>query len=383
MNNKNKQHKLSGLKVALVHDFFMEYGGAERVAEVIHDLFPQSDVFTALVNRSSMKIHWHRLKDWRFQLSWFGKTPLLRNYPSAFRFLAPFIWESFDLSGYDLVISSSGWFMCKGVITRPETLHLSYIHHQNKFLTYYETPDDWKTNRIKRIYGYLVGTPLRMWDYVGASRPDMMIANSQETALRIAKYYRRKAEVIYPPVKDPQVRLAQKHKATKDYYITVNRMSKPKHIDVLIEAANQLGITLYVVGGGREYSKLKAIAKKNIIFTGEISDIELNELYFGAKAFLFASVDEEFGIAPVEAMMRGLPVVAYKSGGLKETVRHGYNGFLVDQLEVKAFCQAVRKFEAQDYNKMSVNSFKQAKNYSTAVFQKKLLSLAEAHFKNR
>jgi len=375
-----KKTDLKSLKVALVHDFFMEYGGAERVAEVIHDIFPQATVFTALVNKEAMKTHWYRMKDWQFAISWFGKLPFVRKYPSAFRFLTPLIWESFDLSDYDLVISSSGWFMCKGVITRPETLHLSYIHHQNKFLTYYETPDNWKTNWLKRMYGYLIGTPLRMWDFVSASRPDVMIANSQETAKRIYKYYRRKALVVYPPVKDPLIKLSQKHKATKNYYITVNRMSKPKHIEVLIKAANQLGIKLYVVGKGREYSRLKAIAKKNIIFTKEITDAELSQLYFGAKAFLFASVDEEFGIAPVEAMMRGLPVIAYRSGGLKETVKHGYNGYLVDKLDAAAFAHYISKLEKQDYQKISGNSYRQAKKYSVAVFKKNLLSLINKYY---
>ncbi len=378
-----KKLDLKNLKIAIVHDFFMEYGGAERVVEVIHDTFPQSEVFTALVNRRAMKIHWYRLKDWRFHISWFGKTPLLKNYPSAFRFFTPLIWESFDFSGYDVVISSSGWFMCKGIITRPETLHLSYIHHQNKFLTYYETPDNWKTNWLKRLYGYLVGTPLRMWDFIGSSRPDIMVANSKETALRIAKYYRREATVLYPPVFDPKIKLTEKYKETKDYYITVNRLSKPKHVEVLIEAANELGITLYVVGTGREFSRLKALAKKNVIFTGEITDVELSRLYMGAKGFLFASVDEEFGIAPVEAMMHGIPVIAYKSGGLKETVKDGYNGFLVEKLESSEYVKAIKKLEKQNYQRLASNSYRQAKQYSREIFQQKLLALVEANLKDR
>ena len=378
-----KKLDLKNLKIAIVHDFFMEYGGAERVVEVIHDTFPQSEVFTALVNRRAMKIHWYRLKDWRFHISWFGKTPLLKNYPSAFRFFTPLIWESFDFSGYDVVISSSGWFMCKGIITRPETLHLSYIHHQNKFLTYYETPDNWKTNWLKRLYGYLVGTPLRMWDFIGSSRPDIMVANSKETALRIAKYYRREATVLYPPVFDPKIKLTEKYKETKDYYITVNRLSKPKHVEVLIEAANELGITLYVVGTGREFSRLKALAKKNVIFTGEITDVELSRLYMGAKGFLFASVDEEFGIAPVEAMMHGIPVIAYKSGCLKETVKDGYNGFLVEKLESSEYVKAIKKLEKQNYQRLASNSYRQAKQYSREIFQQKLLALVEANLKDR
>ncbi len=370
---KNKD--LSKLKVALVHDFFQEYGGAERVAEAIHDLFPASHVYTALVNKKRMKIHWYRLKDWRFHLSWFGQIPVVKDYPSPFRFLTPYIWESFDLSDYDLVLSSSGWFMCKGVITRPETLHISYIHHQNKFLTYYETPADWQSNVLKRLYGYAVGTPLRMWDFLGSQRPDILVANSEETRRRIQKYYRREATVIYPPVRDPKVKLVEKQKVTKGYYINVNRLSKPKHVEILVEAANKLGISLYIVGGGKEYADLKKLGKKNVVFTGEISDIELSRLYLGAKGFLFASQDEEFGIAPVEAMMYGIPVIAYKSGGLKETVSEGVNGYLVDRLDPQGFAQAVRKLEKSDYAALSRNAFNMAKRFSVESFKDRLKAL--------
>ena len=374
-----KNINLNKLKIALVHDFFLEYGGAERVVEVIHDLFPNSDVFTSLINKKNMKIHWYRFHNWRFKTSWFGKTPILKNYPSPFRFLIPLIWESFDLSSYDLVISSSGWLMCKGVITRPETLHISYIHHQNKFLTYYETPDTWRQNTIKRIYGHLVGTPLRMWDYVSSSRPDIMIANSKETQKRISKYYRRKAQVIYPPVKDPKVKITSKLKEVKNYYLNVNRLSRPKHVEVLIKAANKLGIKLYIVGHGREYSYLKSIAQKNIVFTGEISDIELDRLYMGAKGFLFASQDEEFGIAPVEAMMCGIPVIAYNSGGLKETVQHGVNGLLVEKLEPELFVKAIRQFGKMDYAQLSKQAHKSAKRFSVSEFQNHLLDVVKSN----
>lgn len=374
-----KKINLTKLKVAIVHDLFMEYGGAERVVEVIHDTFSQADVYTSLVNKERLKIHWYRFKDWQFYISWFGRLPLVRSYPSAFRFLTPFVWESFDLSKYDLVISSSGWFMCKGVLTRPETLHISYVHHQNKFLTYYESPDDWRQNWLKKLYGYFIGVPLRMWDFIGSSRPDVLLANSKETERRIYKYYRKNAQVLYPPVKDPKIKLAQKLKETKDYYITVNRLSKPKHIEILIEAANLLGITLYVVGQGPQYAALKAIAKKNIIFSGEVSDIELSRLYLGAKAFLFASVDEEFGIAPVEAMMYGIPVIAYKSGGLKETIKHGKNGLLVEKLSALEFVKTIRQFEKEDYQKYATSSYRDAKKYTTEVFQKNLINIV---FKN-
>jgi glycosyltransferase involved in cell wall biosynthesis len=377
----NKQ-RINKLKVAIVHDAFNEYGGAERVTELLYNIFEGANVYTSVINKKRLLFHWQRLKDWRFNISWFGKIPIINRYLSFFRFLAPYIWESFDFSNYDLVISSSGWFMSKGIITRPETVHISYVHHQNKYLTFYETPNNWKNNFFKRIYGYVVGTPLRMWDYLGSQRPDILVANSNETKKRIKKYYRREAKVIYPPVYDPQVKISQKLEGTEDYYINVNRLAKPKHVEVLVKTANKLGITLYIVGGGQEYNYLKSIAKKNVILTGEISDIERSRLYLGAKGFLFASEDEEFGIAPVEAMMYGIPVIAYKSGGLKEIIQDGNNGYLVESLEVEDFISVIKKFEKSNFKFMSTNAHKSAKKYTENMFKNNILQLVTETLKN-
>ncbi|MFA6005389.1 MAG: glycosyltransferase [Patescibacteria group bacterium] len=380
---KKTTNNFRNLKVALVHDYFREYGGAERVLEEIHNMFPDSDVFTALVNPKNLQVHWYRLSDWNFKVSWFGKIPFVRDYPSLFRFWSPQIWESFDLSQYDLVISSSGWFMCKGVITRPETLHISYVHHQNKFLTYYETPDDWQQNFLKRLYGYAVGTPLRMWDFIGSQRPDVLVANSEETQRRITKYYRRDSAVIYPPIYNPHINIGEKLKKTQDYYITINRLAKPKHVDVLIQAAHDANVPLYVVGKGKEYGYLKSMAGTNITFTGEVSDIELERLKLGAKAFLFASVDEEFGMAPVEAMMYGVPVIAYKSGGLKETIVENTNGYLVDELTPQAYVRAIKKITNKNYQSLAEGAASLAERFDVAVFREKMIRLVTDHLKSR
>ena len=367
--------QLKKLRVALVHDFLREYGGAERVLEEFYTIFPHADIYTSVVYPDKLKVHWYRMHSWNVRESWFGKMPFVRDYPSLFRFLAPYIWESLDLSSYDIVLSSSGWFMCKGVITRADTLHVSYIHHQNKFLTYYETPDDWQRNMLKRVYAGIVGPCLRTWDFIGGQRPDILVANSHETKRRIEKYYRRDAHVIYPPVTDPKVNLAEKLKSTSDYYINVNRLAKPKHVEILIQAANMLGITLYVVGQGKEYGYLRSIAGKSVHMVGEVSDLELGNLLFGAKGFLFASVDEDFGIAPVEALMYGVPVIAYKSGGLKETVNHGVNGYLVDELSPSAFATAIRHFEKSNWETLSKQAHKGAVVFSALEFRSNIVHL--------
>jgi len=367
--------QLKKLRVALVHDFLREYGGAERVLEEFYAIFPQADIYTSVVYPDRLKVHWYRMHSWNIHQSWFGKIPLVRDYPSMFRFLAPYIWESMDFSSYDLVLSSSGWFMCKGVITRADTLHISYVHHQNKFLTYYETPDSWQKSALKRMYANIVGPALRTWDYIGGQRPDVLVANSKETQRRIEKYYRRDSQVIYPPVTDPNIHLSEKIRSTSDYYVNVNRLAKPKHVEVLIQAANKLGITLYVVGQGKEYGYLKSIAGKTVHLLGEVSDLELGNLLFGAKGFLFASVDEDFGIAPVEALMYGVPVIAYESGGIKETVTNGEDGYLVDELSPSAFISAIRNFEKTDWETLSKKAHRGAHRFSTGEFRSNIVHL--------
>jgi len=363
------------MNVALVHDYLVEYGGAERVLETLHDMYPTAPVYVAACNAKGMGVHWSRLQHWDIRVSWFGHIPIMNRFISPFRFLAPHIWESFDFSGYDLVISSSGWFMCKGILTRPETLHVSYIHHQNKFLTYYETPNDWKKNSLKRVYAHVVGPSLRTWDYIGSQRPDVLIANSHETQKRIEKYYRRDSLVIYPPVDEPAVSLEEKLASTKGYYITVSRLTPPKHIEILIQAANKLALPFYIVGRGADEERLKALSGPTITFMGQVSDTERNKLLLGAKAFLFASKDDEFGMAPVEAMMYGVPVIAYNSGGVPESVIDGKTGLLVSELSSEAFVSAITQFEKNPYAPYVKEAYHRARSFSVSKFKSHFVQL--------
>ncbi len=368
------------MNVALVHDYLVDYGGAERVLETFHEIYPTAPVYTALVSPRSLGIHWTRMQSWDIRVSWFGKLPLPGSMISPFRFLAPFIWESFDFSDYELVISSSGWFMCKGIITRPETLHISYIHHQNKFLTYYETPDDWRKRSIKRLYANIIGPSLRTWDFIGSQRPDILLANSQETRGRIQKYYRRASTVLYPPVQETNLTVREKLQATKDYFITVSRLTKPKHIDVLIGAANTLKIPLYIIGTGTDETRLRAMAGDTVTFTGPVSDLERNRLLMGAQAFLFASKDDEFGIAPVEAMMYGVPVIAYASGGVPESVIDGKTGILVETLSSNGFVEGIRRFQKVPYGALVREAYVRARRFSAGKFKDSFVQLVDDAF---
>ena len=401
------------MKVALVHDQLCEFGGAERVLVVLKKIFPQAEIFTTVFDINSLGSHKDVVKNWKVNVSWFGKIPLLKKFYSPFRFLTPLIWESFDFSGYDLVISSSGSWMSKGVKTRPKAdrpmvekypLHISYIHHPPRYLYGYETSIEWQKYWPIKIYGNIINHFLRLWDFKSSQRPDYLIVNSEETKKRIKKFYRRDSTVIYPPVNIPSIKVISnevRNPATKgsvkkqknalldfsvaslprndneeEYYLTVSRLAKAKHIDILIKAANKLKFNLKIVGTGRDEKYLKSIAGTTVEFMGNLSDDKLADLYKNAKGFLFSSVDEEFGIAPVEAMSYGLPVIAYRSGGLTEYVENGVNGFLFDQLNEDSLIEKVNELTSlpeQKYLTMRREARKTAERFSEEGFKKIIL----------
>ncbi|MBI3366318.1 glycosyltransferase [Candidatus Roizmanbacteria bacterium] len=192
------------MKVAIVHDQLREFGGAERVLVALKKIFPNATVYTSTYDRNSLGSHKNIFKTWNVQTSWFGKIPLLNRFYSPLRFLTPWIWESFDFSEYDIVISSSGSWMCKGIKTKKPTVHISYIHHPPRYLYGYETALEWQKYLLIKIYGSLLNHFLRIWDFNSSQRANYFIANSEETKKRIEKFYRRNATVIYPPVKIPK-----------------------------------------------------------------------------------------------------------------------------------------------------------------------------------
>ncbi|NTU46123.1 glycosyltransferase family 4 protein [Candidatus Roizmanbacteria bacterium] len=364
------------MKIAIVHDQLQEFGGAERVLVSLMDIFPHADLYTAYYNPSTLGHHAEQTKKWNIHTTWADRIPGFKRLASPLRFLTPFIWESINFSDYDLVISSSGTMMCKGIITRPETPHICYLHHPPRYLYYYETALEWQKHILIKIYGNLINQHLREWDFLSSQRVDHFIANSEETKRRIQKYYRCDADVIYPPVMIPKD--LPRNTKKKNYYLTISRLARAKHLDILIEAANKKKLPLKIVGQGRDYAYLKSLAGDTVELVGGIPDNELEELYAGAKAFLFASRDEEFGIAPIEAMGRGIPVIAYASGGLKETIQPGHNGYLFSTLSADSLLEQVEileKTSVPEYEKLCQNARQESLKYSFEVFKKKVTDL--------
>jgi len=367
------------MKVAIVHDQLAEFGGAERVLVSIKSLFPDAPVYTTTYDPQKLGEHAALVKDWDIRLTWFGKIPIINKLYSPFRFLTPLIWESLDLKEFDLIISSTGSWMCKGVITKKPAVHISYIHHPPRYLYGYQTAIEWQKYWPIKIYGLIVNHFLRMWDFDASQRPDYLIANSIETQKRIQKFYRRESTVIYPPVSIVTFSNG-KTIVTNPYFVTVSRLARAKHIDLLIETANKEKLSLHIIGKGRDEHYLRSIAGPTITFCGNVSDDELKKEIQGAHAFLFASVDEEFGIAPVEAMGYGTPVIAYASGGLEETVKEGINGYLYNDLTADSLLHSIKQIESlskEEYLIMRKNSRKEAEQYSEENFKKKFMDFVK------
>ena len=374
------------LKVALVHDFLREHGGAERVLEVLHEIFPDAPVYTAYVNLDKMGENGKRFISWDIRPSWFQKFPFANRLLSPFRIFGPMMFESFDLSEYDLVISSSSaTHLAKSVITKPETLHISYIHTPPRFLYGYTTSFNYKKRWWTRIGGEMINHVMRIYDFEVSQRPDILIANSRNVQERIKKFYRRDSVVIYPPVgikKGTEYRV----QGTGKYYLSVGRLVRGKGIDVVVEACGKLGLSLKVVGTGPEYENIKYqisnIKYQNIELLGQVSDDDLPKLYAGAKATIVASEDEDFGIVPIESQAYGTPVIAPASGGFLETVEERKTGLLYGgpgMVTAESLVEALQKFDGMSFESEDLR--KNAEKFSKDRFKKEILTLIGQNLK--
>lgn len=367
--------KNTPLKIALVHDYLREYGGAERVLEALHELYPEAPVYVAFVDEDALGIHWERFKHWDIRESVASKIPFIKKLYSPLRVLSPYFFEGFDFSEFDVVISSTNMYMAKGVLTHPGTVHICYCHTPPRSLYGYSTMTDWKKNPVIRVLGELINFRMRALDFLTAQRPDLFIANSEETQRRIKKFYKRESQVIYPPV-SLGVDLQTRTKAsTQDYYLFVGRLAKSKRADLAIEACVQLGRKLKFVGAGKGEEYLRSLANDNVEFLGGVSDTKLAEVYAGAKALLFPADNEDFGIVPVEAMMAGVPVIAHNSGGPKETVVDGKTGVLFDDLTTEGMIGAIERFETLQFKAEEIK--KHAQKFSKEKFMHEIVKIVE------
>ncbi len=331
------------MNIAFVYDRVNKWGGAERVLLALHEIWPEAPLYTAVYDAD--RAPWARVFDVR--TLFLQHIPFAKSHHELLPVLMPMAFETFSFDDYDVVISVTS-AEAKSIITKPETLHICYCLTPTRYLwSGYDTYQK-KSGFGGFILKYAAPT-LRRWDRIAAFRPDYYIATSQRVADRIKQYYRRESEtIIYPPVeitKGVALQQVQQGHPLKNYFLVVSRLVSYKRIDLLIDAFNQLGWPLVVIGDGKERSNLKSRAKGNIRFiTRHLTDEELRAYYQECRAFVFSG-DEDFGIAAAEAQSFGKPVIAYKESGVAEIVIDGKTGLLFDKQSAEAVVSTLRAFE--------------------------------------
>ena len=361
-------------KVAISHDILTQHGGAEKTIEAICEIFPEAPIYTSVYKPEKMGDFFKKKTIYTANQrlnKLFVNLPILSKY---FTFMLPLVFEGFDLSEYDIVISSSSSY-AKGVLTNPDQLHISYIHTPPRFLYGYSVEstkrDAWYYKPVVMVVDHF----LKIWDYLAAQRPDFLLTNSINVQKRITKFYRRDSKVIYPPVEvEYAKRNFPKDNMSQPYYVALGRLSAYKNFDLLISAFNLTGMPLKVIGTGTEEDKLKKMAKENIEFVGRASDEEKHKILQHSLGYLFPVVEEDLGITPIEAMAHGKPVLAHRSGGPMETVREGKDGMFFESLDLDLFVEKLREFDEKvrngDYDSETIS--KHARKFSKERFQLEL-----------
>lgn len=348
---------------ALVHDWMNQIGGAEDVLEALVDLYPNAPIYTSLYAPSKMPPHW---REWEIRTNFIDRLPFSHQKQQLYFPAYPFAFEQFDFSQTELVISNKSGF-CHGIITGPETLHICYCLTPTRYVwRYHQYAEQENLGKLTRLGLQPFLTFLRQWDRLAADRVDHFIAISQEVRQRIGKVYGREADIIYPPVDTTRFEPSSR---VDDYYLFVGRLVPYRRLDLLIEAFNKMDRPLKIVGNGRDLPRLQAMANPNVEFLGYVPDRDLPDLLARCRAFLFPG-EEDFGIAPIQAMAAGRPVVAYAGGGALETIIPGKTGVLFAEQSVGAIIQAVESFDPHTLS--TIDILNQAAKFDTAVFKEKM-----------
>lgn len=364
-------------KVALVHDDLLQYGGAERVLEVMHEIWPDAPIYTSLYDREEMlKKGWND-DGMDIRTSKYQWLPLKAKFGNKFYLpIFPLAFESFDFSEYDLVISSSTRF-AHGIITRSETCHISYCNSPARFLWMYS--DYEKGHGGIKSWQKLFLAPIlhwqRIWDQQASQRPDFFFGNSTTAVARINKFFRRSAEVMFPPADVTDFIPRQKFEK-KNYYVIVGRMAGHKRYDIAVEAFNKLGsdYELRLIGSGDKLEELKTIAKDNVKFLGFVSNEEREKQVQEAKGFLYPQL-EDFGLTAVEANAAGTPVIAYGKGGALDTIIDGKTGVYFSEQTLDSLVDAIKRFEKMNLN--AEDCIENAKRFDKEIFKKKMKERVE------
>jgi len=359
------------MRIALVHDWLNDLGGAERVLIELHNIFPDAPIHVLFYNKKFIRKH---LPDAKIIPSGLQRFPFItKTYPFLLP-LMPSAIEAFDMSEYDFIISSSVIFS-KGLVVKPRTKHICYCYSPTRFLWDRHTEYEHSSGLAKFIQHLL-----RLWDRQASDRADEFIAISKNVKDRIKKYYRRDAKIIYPPVtlentNDKILNPKQiQNSSDQNYYLIVSRLFPYKNIDVAVDAFNKLGYELVIVGSGPDMSRLKKMAGKNIKLVGYKSDEEIAEYYKNCKAFVMPQ-EEDFGLTPLEAMSFGKPVLALRRGGALETVLEEMTGEFFDDPIPEALADGVRRLNENYSHYSPLVIQKWTEKFSRKKFREEILKL--------
>ncbi|MBE0471776.1 MAG: glycosyltransferase [Methyloprofundus sp.] len=359
------------MKVAIIHYWLVNMRGGEKVVEALLDLYPDADIYTHVFDRLAIseKIA-RRIKGTTF----IQKLPKANKFYQSYLPLMPLALEQLDLRKYDLILSSESG-PAKGVITSPNSLHICYCHSPMRYL--WDMYHDYylHSSRLKKLLMPWLLHRLRLWDLASSFRVDHFIANSSFVKKRISKFYRRDSEVIYPPINTADFYIAEQ---VEDYYLMVGQLVAYKNTRLAVEAFNQNGKRLVIIGTGAELFDLRKIAGDNIQLLGYQDFDVIKQHYAQCKALIFPGV-EDFGMVPVEAMASGRPVIALAQGGALDTVIDGETGVFFDVPDVKALNGAVKKFE-ENYQAFSSERIrKHAEQFESLVFKRKIKEFIDTH----
>lgn len=387
---KVRQVYFKDMKVAIVHDMIKEFGGAERTMKVLSEIFPDAPIYTAFrVKNSSAG---REFGDSKIVESWLA--PLLKIWKlySPLRFLIPLIWGSFDFSKYDLVITSTSWYVTRGFRigkkhppASRQTKVICYCHTPPRWLYGYEMSVGFTKYWPVKIYAAIVGHFMRMYDFKVSQKPyksgrnivggvDKFIANSENVKKRIEKFYRRDSIVVYPPIQVEKIIEASKNVEKQKYFLIVSRLVGAKGLEETAKAFKNLPYKLKIVGEAHGFSdvekKLKKLSGGNIELVGRVDDEKLFDLYAKAKGFIALSKDEDFGMTVVESQAAGTPVIAYNGGGFRESVVDGKTGILINSTDKKTIIGAIKRLGKKKWDKKLLQ--KNAMKFSKERFVKEI-----------
>jgi glycosyltransferase involved in cell wall biosynthesis len=356
-------------KIAIVHDYLNQMGGAERVVELLHRMYPEAPIYTTIVDWDRL---WPELRNADIRTTWMQKIPGILKRSKLFFWLYPFAVGSLNLRGYELVISSSSAY-AKGAPVKGKTLHLCYCHTPMRFAWDFSTY--MKANEasiFQKALAKWIMVPLRLWDKKMSKRIHHFVANSSVVKTRIETYYERSSSVIYPPVNISRFNITDID--VGDYFLVVSRLVSYKRIDLAVEACTKTGKKLVVIGDGPDRKKLELLSGPTIQFMGRLPDEQVVHYMQHCQALIFPGV-EDFGITPLEVNACGRPVVAFRGGGALDTVVPDVNGVFFENQTVDSLIERLNSMDQIKWNPLNIR--KRAEEFSEEVFIKELTELIE------